>query len=449
MDISVSSRRQKEIQVLHLLIFGLVLVFAAFIRLWAAPLSAGPDVSQFWAFAEVFRQHGLDFYRYAAAKLEIFPFKGWVFVYPPVWLLLLGLALLTVPSSLASADMADPAWRMAVKLSIILADLIIGILVYWSAPASRPLKLLFAVLWLFNPMVWYNSAVFGQFDAVPAAFLTAAILLIARGRDVAGFALLALAVMTKQHTLLSAAVMVSTLAAVMPRRRLLGDIGLALLIGIAISVPFLVTGNFREYFTSFFFPGQGAYYQTPLAYSFGGVGAVLTYLHDRLGWDTQGYLNWGIYALVVSFVAVCVLAYFKKISLMRAALIGYLLFIAFFYRINYQYLVISSAMALLVAVFTTSRSERIMALVLSLFPAVWMWLFDTSFWFNYLTPLNPWVRPIFDQLGLMRYGIPDGAYVAFAVVLMLLCLAYVVCVFLVWRAPLKSFGMFNNPAQKK
>jgi hypothetical protein len=223
----------------------------------------------------------------------------------------------------------------------------------------------------------------------------------------------------------------------MARRRLVGNCILALLVGIAISIPFLITRNVGPYLTSFFFPGQGAYYQSPLVYSFGGVGALLTYLHNWSGWDTVGYLNYGVYALVVSFIVVCILAYYRKPSLLRGALIGYLLFVAFFYRINYQYLVISAAMALLVAARTTYRSERIISLLLALFPAVWMWLFDTSFWFNYLAPLNPWVKPILERFGLVRNGIPDYAYVVFALILMSLCLAYVFCVFLKWKKPLK------------
>src|SRR4030042_5688178 len=82
---------------IYLLVFGLVLAAAAFIRFWAAPLSSGVDVPQFWAFARVFQVYGLDFYRYADASLDIFPTKGWGFVYPPVWLLILRLGLVGAP----------------------------------------------------------------------------------------------------------------------------------------------------------------------------------------------------------------------------------------------------------------------------------------------------------------------------------------------------------------
>ena len=65
---------------------GLVIAAAAWIRFWAVPLSTGPDVAQFWGFAEIFRLHGLDFYRYAYGSGELLPYQGWSFVYPPIWL---------------------------------------------------------------------------------------------------------------------------------------------------------------------------------------------------------------------------------------------------------------------------------------------------------------------------------------------------------------------------
>src|SRR5271157_982365 len=83
----------------YVIILGVVLILAALIRLWAAAISAGPDVAQFWAFAKVFQAHGLDFYRYADAELSIFPMKGWAYVYPPVWLLISKVCLFFAPAS--------------------------------------------------------------------------------------------------------------------------------------------------------------------------------------------------------------------------------------------------------------------------------------------------------------------------------------------------------------
>lgn len=73
-------------------VFGILFLLAAFIRFGAVPFSAGPDVAQFRGFAEAFRLYGLDFYRYANARSSLFPFYGWAYVYPPLWLLVLALA---------------------------------------------------------------------------------------------------------------------------------------------------------------------------------------------------------------------------------------------------------------------------------------------------------------------------------------------------------------------
>jgi uncharacterized membrane protein len=429
---------------IHGLIFGLVLALAALARFWAAPISAGPDVAQFWAFAKVFQIHGLDFYRYARGTAAFFPFKGWGFVYPPVWLLLLGLALIVMPESTATGAMVDSGWRLAMKTPIITADLAIGCLLYWAVPGSRLRKLLFASLWLFHPTSWYQSAVFGQFDAVAAAFLLAAIVLLGRGRDRLAFLLAGLAVMTKQHTLVPIAVMAVIAARQINRQRLTSNFAIFAGVVIAISIPFLLTGNFLDYASSLFLPGQAPGYQIPLVYAFSGIGALLTYLHQILGWETSGLLPFTVPVTLLAIVAVMVLSYRRAITPAQGALVGFLALLSFLYRVNYQYFIVYIPLALLVAAQTRYRGERALTLVLALLPAVWLWLFDVSFWFNYLEPLSPWVTPMLARIGLTN-SLPDYVYVSLALAIMGLSIAYVVCVFTRWHNS-KEGVVFPNPS---
>jgi hypothetical protein len=142
--------------------------------------------------------------------------------------------------------------------------------------------------------------------------------------------------------------------------------------------------------------------------------------------------------LVLTIIAAAILSYKKSITPAQGALVGFLLLISFTYRVNYQYLIVYIPLALLVASRTKYRSERIVALVLALLPAVWLWLFDVSFWFTLISPTNPQVIPFLERIGLTRLGIPDIVYVSFALGLMCLCLAYVVCAFTRWYKPQNS-----------
>ncbi len=428
----------------YFVVFGVALAAAAYFRFWAAPLSAGVDVPQFWAFAKVFQQHGLDFYRYADATLDIFPTKGWGFVYPPVWLLMLRLALLATPLSAASSTMVDSSWRLAMKTPIIAADLAIGCLIFWAVPGSKLKKLIFASLWFFHPTAWYNSAVFGQFDAIAAVLLLASVIMLWRGKDRLAFLLAGLAIMTKQHTFIPIAFMIVISARTMKWRRLLSNCAIIAGVAVLFSLPFIFNGNFVPYFRSFLFPGQSPGYQT-IQYSFSGSGSLLTYLHDIFGWNTVNFMYINIAVIVLAILAALFFSYRRNISPAQGALIGFLIFLALNYRVNYQYFIIYIPLALLVASQTKFRSEKIFSLVIAMIPAVWLWFFNVSFWFTLISPSNPQVIPIFSRLHLTDV-MPHYVYVAFALLLMCLFLAYIILTFVRWRRPANS-TLFapNNP----
>jgi len=406
---------------------------AALIRFWAAPLSAGPDVAQFWAFAKTFQVHGLDFYRYADAWTGTFPYQGWGYFYPPVWLLLLRVALFFTPASLATDVMIDPAWRIAMKTPIIIADLVIGLLIYWAVPGKKWRKLLFASLWLFHPTAWYESAVFGQFDAIAVALLLACVITLMKGKDRLAFILAALAVLTKQHTFLAVVMIVIISARGMSRRRFFTNVAFGAGTVALFSIPFLVTGNFYTYARSLFLPGSPPGYQFPLCFSFSGTGSILTYLHDIWGWNTVNLISFIIPLLIVVLIAAGILCYKKQLTPLQGALVGVLIFTGIFYRINYQYLVIYIPLAILLASQTSYRSERIFTIILSLFPAVWIWLANVPWWFHSFEPHFEQASPILTRIGFLNRYLPDYAYVTYAAVLMVLSLSYVVLAFCKWH----------------
>lgn len=416
-----------------------MLVLAACIRLWAAPISSGPDVAQFWAFAKVFQIHGLDFYRYADAQLDIFPMKSWGFVYPPVWLLISRVCLFFAPASssvsIAGTVTVDPSWRLAMKIPIIAADLAIGLLLYWAVPGSKWRKLLFSTLWLLHPTVWFESGVFGQFDAVAAAFLVTCIIFLIKGKDRLAFLFAGLAIMTKQHTLLAVAMIAIVCSRYMNIRRLLTNCAITAGVIAVISVPFIVTGNFIAYIRSLIDAGSAPGYQNPLCFSFSGFGALFTFLHNIRGWDTIGLMFIILSVLIIALGVTGMFCYWRKITPLQGALAGYLVFISLYYRVNYQYLVVYIPLALLLAANTRYKIERIFTLAIAILPAAWVWLANMPWWFHNLEPHYYWPNSILAHLGLFERYLPDWVYVAFACVLMCLSLTYVVLIFTRWQKP--------------
>jgi hypothetical protein len=352
-----------------------------------------------------------------------------------VWLLLLRAALLAVPNSFANNDMIDSSWRLAEKTPIIAADLAIGILLFWAIRGGKLKKLFFAFLWLFHPTAWYNSAVFGQFDAIAAALLLASVILLERGKDRWAFGIAALAVLTKQHVLIPVLMMAAVSIHKLGWRRLMQDAGIFAGVTAAFSIPFMVTGNIVPYINSVVFPGQMPDYQTPLMYAFSGGGSLLTYLHETLGWNTQGIFKYFIPVFIMSVFILLYFSYKKKITPSQAALAGFLIFLCTNYRINYQYLVIYIPLALWVAGTTKFKFECVFNTAMALAPAVWLWMFNTAFWFYYAKPENLQVMPLLEKLGLYKLDVPDYAYVTLALVLMGLFITDIVLAYTIWRGP--------------
>jgi hypothetical protein len=421
---------------IHVVILGLVLIIAAFIKLWAASISSGPDPAQFWAFAKVFQQHGLNFYRYADAQLDIFPMKGWAYVYPPIWVMITRVCLFFSPSSsavsVAGIVSVSPSWRLAVKIPIILADLAIGLLLYWGVPGSKTRKLLFSTLWLLHPTAWYESGVFGQFDAVAAAFLLTCFIFLIKGKDRLAFLFAGLAVMTKQHTLFAVGMMVIVCKQYMNWRRLLTNCAITAGVVAAISLPFMVTGNFYAYFHAILLAGQGAGYSSPLCFTFSGLGAGLTYLHNMLGWDTTTWISFTLPLLIIGLSATAILCWFRRITPLQGALAGFLVFISLSNQVNYQYLIVYIPLAILLAATTKFKFERIFAMAIVVLPAVWVWLDNVPWWFNNLEPHFYWANHILVHFGLYQRYLPDWVYVSFACLLMCSGLAYTVLAFTKW-----------------
>ncbi|HJX68435.1 MAG TPA: hypothetical protein VJ258_06930, partial [Candidatus Limnocylindrales bacterium] len=112
--------------------------------------------------------------------------------YPPVYLLLLGLVSLLTGGSIGEG----------VKVLPILADLALAGVVWvmvGELGGSGRRALIAAAIILFNPVTWFNSAIWGQADAVGAIFLLLGLRELQKDRRETASALAVLAVLTKMQ----------------------------------------------------------------------------------------------------------------------------------------------------------------------------------------------------------------------------------------------------------
>jgi hypothetical protein len=139
--------------------------------------------------------------------------------------------------------------------------------------------------------------------------------------------------------------------------------------------------------------------------------------------------------MIIALSITAMLCYWRRVTPLQGALAGFLVFISFTYQVNYQYLIVYIPLAILLASRTQYKIEKIFTLVLAILPAVWVWLANMPWWFHNLKPDYLWATPILARIGLFDRYLPDWFYVAFAVGLMCLSLAYVILAFLKWQQP--------------
>ncbi|MEA2676350.1 MAG: dolichyl-phosphate-mannose-protein mannosyltransferase [Chloroflexota bacterium] len=153
------------------------------------------DISTFTAWAIQLGQNGPGSF-YANAGFADYP-PGYLYV---LWILG-GLGGLLAP--LAHGD-AVAATAALIKLPPILLDIAVGALLFYvvrSWRASRPdasrLALIAAALYVFNPVTWYDSAVWGQTDAAGAFIILLTLVALMRGNSEGATVLAVLAALIK------------------------------------------------------------------------------------------------------------------------------------------------------------------------------------------------------------------------------------------------------------
>ena len=174
------------------------------------------DIGTFTAWAVQLGQQGPGSF-YASAGFADYP-PGYLYV---LWLLG-GLGNLLGPLAQGGAGAATSA---LIKLPPMLADIGVGAVLFWMVRASRAgrpnadrLALVAAGLYVLNPVTWYDSAIWGQTDAVGALLILLTIAALVRGNSEGASVLAVLAALTKPQF---GVVVLPVVAIVLLRRHLL------------------------------------------------------------------------------------------------------------------------------------------------------------------------------------------------------------------------------------
>jgi len=151
-----------------------------------------------------------------------------------------------------------PEFNLAVKIPLILSDLVVGYLIYHTAKkiTLNEKKSVFAFcLWFFCPIVIYMSSVQAQFDTIAVLFLFVSILLARKRMQTLAGAFFMLAVMTK---VIPIYLLFMLLAFILARSKLkiglerFRELGMFLIGGavtfLIVSLPMIINGEFSDMF---------------------------------------------------------------------------------------------------------------------------------------------------------------------------------------------------------
>jgi dolichyl-phosphate-mannose-protein mannosyltransferase len=220
-------------------LFPLVLALALAVRLpWLPAEGYAGDVLMYAGWGAYVADHGLG-PAYATQD----------FTHGPVWPALAGGVswLWTRVAGWAGVP-ARPVPHPLIKLPPLIADLLIGWLIYRAARARRSpaASATLAALYLFNPGVVLDSAWWGQTDALAALWVVAGVLALAAGRPAAASTSVALALLTKLQTYFLAPLTVVVLARRGDGKALMRAAGAALVALLAGCAPLIVAGTIHD-----------------------------------------------------------------------------------------------------------------------------------------------------------------------------------------------------------
>lgn len=271
------------------------------------------------------------------------------------------------------------------KLPAILADLIIGIFVYQETKkiASPKIALLTLLFVIFNPVVIFNSSVWGQIDSILTLLMLVTIMALKKSNLLVSSAFFGLALLVKPQALALTPLLAFFL---------INNFSLTNLFKLA------VPGSLVIFILTFpFFPNQtlinlfqhvantaAEYPYTSLnAYNFWGI--IGFWISDQTIWNILSFQHWGYILFAIYWITMGYFYFKKKISLYALATLATLGFFFLPTKVHERYLYPAIIFLILLASIYKSKALLILTSLLSflhLFNLYYVYVYYNEIYFQ-------------------------------------------------------------------
>lgn len=328
-------------------ILALILAFSFLVRVLLFPQQGYPiDTGDFISWFNTAIQHGIRPFYSLAGFADYPPFNVYIF-----WTF----------GSIANALHISMA--SMVKLVPNLFDLATGLLIYFFARRQTTFKIaiLSTVLYVFNPAVIFNAAVWGQYDAVYTFFLVLSLLLALKNKPEYSAVVFALGILTKPQGIALAPLIILLIFKKNGLKRLLTSV-LAFAVTVLLVILPFEWSNPVTFLSDIYFGAYGGY-------AFASINAFNLWGALGLLWVPDGslfILGWVLFGLAAVFTLYVLHKRFKFSGNYLAIFAAFMLLFSFFMlptRIHERYMF--PAMAMLALMFPLLKKTRLLYVALT------------------------------------------------------------------------------------
>ena len=325
----------------------MVLAVSAVVRVLLFPLKGYPiDTGDFISWFNTAAQHGIRPFYSLAGFADYPPFNVYIF-----WAF----------GSLANALNLNMA--AMVKVVPNLFDLATGLIIYFFARKQTTFKIaiLSTALYVFNPAVIYNAAVWGQYDAVYTFFLVLSLFLALKSKPEMSAVAFALGILTKPQGIALAPLIILLIFKKNGLKRLLTSVLAFAATVFVVILPF-EWSNPVSFLSHIYFGAYGGY-------AFASINAFNLWGALGLLWVPDGSLfivGWVLFGVAAAFTLYVLHRRFKVSGDYLAIFAAFMLLFSFFMlptRIHERYMF--PAMAMLALMFPLLKKTRLLYVALT------------------------------------------------------------------------------------